>query len=86
MERFALEAEKICEREDPEDGAWSRKHCVQAAMLLARYPPSVSSTALCRTDMGNACVAHFLNRNRHRYLYGSAYNSPRQRYELGAER
>ncbi|XP_003426568.1 uncharacterized protein LOC100679629 isoform X1 [Nasonia vitripennis] len=80
LERFAVEAEKICQEEDMDDSLASKKHCVQAAMLLPRYAPSISRSALCRSDEEDACIARYQSRYQHQqqqrnYLYNNNNNN-----------
>lgn len=66
LERFALEAERICEEDDMENTPWSQKHCMQAAMTLPRYTPAISTAALCLTEEGQSCFIHYEVRHRQR--------------------
>lgn len=85
LERFAVEAEKICQEEDMDDSLASKKHCVQAAMLLPRYAPSISRSALCRSDEEDACIARYQSRYQHQqqqrnYLYNNNNNNNNNPY------
>uniref|UniRef100_A0ABD2WCE1 Uncharacterized protein n=1 Tax=Trichogramma kaykai TaxID=54128 RepID=A0ABD2WCE1_9HYME len=74
LDKFAFEAGKVCAGE-PDD-------CMEAALQLTRYPPSISPADLCHSAEGDSCLLQYYiryrsyNNNNNNYVNNRHHGSP----------